>query len=77
MSLDSLPSAWFGLTLTGAPIDGHDDGVNLGVHPGNSDNLAFGIYSNTWNWADSGIFEGDYFLEQATQVKNIWVPYGA
>jgi YD repeat-containing protein len=55
LSLDSLPDAWFGMTLTGAPIDGHDDGINLGVHPGNSENLAFGIYSNQWNWADSGI----------------------
>jgi aldehyde dehydrogenase (NAD+) len=22
-------------------------------------------------------FEGDYFLKRATQVKNVWVPYGA
>ncbi|MDR3471430.1 MAG: aldehyde dehydrogenase family protein [Devosia sp.] len=23
------------------------------------------------------IFEGDYFLKRATQVKNVWIPYGA
>ena len=22
-------------------------------------------------------FEGDYFLSKATQVKNVWIPYGA
>ena len=22
-------------------------------------------------------FEGDYFLARATQVKNVWIPYGA
>jgi aldehyde dehydrogenase (NAD+) len=30
-----------------------------------------------YDWADAGQLEGDYFLELATQVKNIWVPYGA
>jgi len=28
------------------------------------------------NWFDSGQGEGSWFLEHATQVKNIWVPYG-
>ncbi|HEY0919947.1 aldehyde dehydrogenase family protein [Devosia sp.] len=27
--------------------------------------------------ADASIFAGDYFLRRATQVKNVWVPYGA
>jgi aldehyde dehydrogenase (NAD+) len=27
--------------------------------------------------ADKAKFEGDYFLRRATQVKNVWVPYGA
>ena len=27
--------------------------------------------------ADKAKFEGDYFLARATQVKNVWVPYGA
>ena len=30
-----------------------------------------------YNWHDSNIMGGDYFLNKATQVKNIWVPYGA
>jgi aldehyde dehydrogenase (NAD+) len=28
------------------------------------------------DWFDSGLAEGRWFLEHATQVKNIWVPYG-
>ena len=30
----------------------------------------------TINWFDSNVAEGRWFLEHATQVKNIWVPYG-
>ncbi len=29
------------------------------------------------NWSDSEKFAGDYFLQKATQVKNVWIPYGA
>jgi aldehyde dehydrogenase (NAD+) len=28
------------------------------------------------DWLDPLRGEGEEFLEQATQVKNIWVPYG-
>ncbi len=28
------------------------------------------------DWFDSKVAEGRWFLEHATQVKNIWVPYG-
>ena len=27
-------------------------------------------------WADAGEGEGRAFLREATQVKNIWIPYG-
>ena len=30
-----------------------------------------------YDWFDSKVMDGDYFLAKATQVKNIWVPYGA
>jgi aldehyde dehydrogenase (NAD+) len=30
-----------------------------------------------YDLADREKFEGDYFLKRATQVKNVWVPYGA
>ena len=30
-----------------------------------------------FDFADRDRFEGDYFLKRATQVKNVWVPYGA
>jgi aldehyde dehydrogenase (NAD+) len=33
-----------------------------------------GLY---YDLADKEKFEGDYFLRRATQVKNVWVPYGA
>jgi aldehyde dehydrogenase (NAD+) len=29
------------------------------------------------DWADSVDGAGEEFLREATQVKNIWVPYGA
>ncbi|MHB1103958.1 MAG: aldehyde dehydrogenase family protein [Devosia sp.] len=31
----------------------------------------------TYDLADREKFEGDYFLKRATQIKNVWVPYGA
>ncbi|MDC9823211.1 aldehyde dehydrogenase family protein [Devosia sp. ZB163] len=33
-----------------------------------------GLY---YDLADKAKFEGDYFLRRATQVKNVWIPYGA
>jgi aldehyde dehydrogenase (NAD+) len=33
-----------------------------------------GLY---YDLSDQAKFEGDYFLRRATQVKNVWVPYGA
>ena len=45
--------------------------------------LSSGNMKRTWvdygrgrDWADPHAGEGEEFLEQATQVKNIWVPYG-
>ena len=33
-----------------------------------------GLY---YDLADKEKFAGEYFLRRATQVKNIWIPYGA
>jgi aldehyde dehydrogenase (NAD+) len=33
-------------------------------------------YGRARNWVDSHQGEGEEFLREATQVKNIWVPYG-
>ncbi|HEV7277248.1 MAG TPA: aldehyde dehydrogenase family protein [Devosiaceae bacterium] len=33
-----------------------------------------GLY---YDLADREKFEGDYFLRRATQIKNVWIPYGA
>ncbi|TVP47567.1 MAG: aldehyde dehydrogenase family protein [Gemmatimonadales bacterium] len=41
-----------------------------GVAPGGGDALAR-------NWGSAAWGEGEIFVEQATRVKNIWVPYGA
>jgi len=30
-----------------------------------------------FDWADKQVMESDYFLQRSTQIKNIWVPYGA
>jgi aldehyde dehydrogenase (NAD+) len=30
-----------------------------------------------WNLMDADRFAGDYWLARATQVKNVWIPYGA
>jgi aldehyde dehydrogenase (NAD+) len=45
--------------------------------------LSAGNMKRTWvdygrgrDWTDARQAEGEEFLEQATQVKNIWVPYG-
>jgi aldehyde dehydrogenase (NAD+) len=45
--------------------------------------LSSGNMKRTWvshgherDWADPRDGEGEEFLEQATQVKNIWIPYG-
>jgi len=45
--------------------------------------LSSGNMKRTWvdygkrrDWVDALVGEGEEFLEQATQVKNIWVPYG-
>jgi aldehyde dehydrogenase (NAD+) len=45
--------------------------------------LSAGNMKRTWvdygrgrDWTDAAQGEGEEFLEQATQVKNIWVPYG-
>jgi len=34
-------------------------------------------YGRTRDWLSSNSGEGELFLRQATQIKNIWVPYGA
>jgi aldehyde dehydrogenase (NAD+) len=66
----------------------HDDVDGLwyfGTLEGSADveRLSAGNMKRTWvnlgrarDWADARQGEGEEFLEQATQVKNIWVPYG-
>ncbi len=44
---------------------------------------SIGNLKQTWTsrglYYDLGddLFAGDYFLRRATQVKNVWIPYGA
>jgi aldehyde dehydrogenase (NAD+) len=70
------------------PIAEHDD-VDAVWCFGDADNAAaakamsVGNLKQVWtnegraiDWFDSKFAEGRWFLEHATQVKNIWVPYG-
>jgi aldehyde dehydrogenase (NAD+) len=48
-----------------------------------AEKLSAGNMKRTWvdlgqprEWADARLGAGEEFLEQATQVKNIWIPYG-
>ncbi|HEY3933927.1 MAG TPA: aldehyde dehydrogenase family protein [Gemmatimonadales bacterium] len=71
-----------------APLAGHDDvdaiwvfGTRADV--GEAEKLSAGNMKRTWTewtvreWRDQEAGEGPEYLRQATQVKNIWVPYGA
>jgi aldehyde dehydrogenase (NAD+) len=33
-------------------------------------------YGKSRDWLDGSDGEGEEFLRQATQIKNIWIPYG-
>jgi aldehyde dehydrogenase (NAD+) len=65
---DDVDGIWyFGNRETGAEVE----------------RLSAGNMKRTWvdlgqerEWADARRGEGDEFLEQATQIKNIWIPYG-
>lgn len=73
-----------------AKVLAEHDGVDAMWFAGDADwsteieKASIGNLKRTWtargrafDWMNGKIFEGEYFLEQATQVKNIWVPYGA
>ncbi len=69
-------------------LAGHDDvdGLWYFATDGGSgavERLSAGNMKRTWvchgrptDWSDPGRAEGEAFLRRATQVKNIWVPYG-
>ncbi|HEY4099648.1 MAG TPA: aldehyde dehydrogenase family protein [Gemmatimonadales bacterium] len=70
------------------PLAGHDDVDAIWVFGTRADateaeKLSAGNMKRTWTewtvreWRDPEEGEGPEFLRQATQVKNIWVPYGA
>ena len=71
-----------------APLAGHDDVDAIWVFDSQeaaaeAEKLSAGNMKRTWtewdvrDWEDVSDGEGPEFLRQATQVKNIWVPYGA
>ncbi len=66
---DGVDALWFAGSLEGATM---------------VEKTSIGNLKRTWtsrgkafDWTNSAQLEGDYFLEQATQVKNVWIPYGA
>ena len=71
-----------------APLAGHDDVDAIWVFGSQADatdaeKLSAGNMKRTWTewtereWISAEDGEGPEYLRQATQVKNIWVPYGA
>ncbi len=65
---DGVDSLWFA---------GDGEGSKL------VESLSVGNLKQVWtsngrdlNWLDENIFNGDYFLQKATQIKNVWIPYG-
>ncbi len=71
-----------------APLAGHDDVDAVWVfgdhaEAAEAEKLSAGNMKRTWtewtvrDWLDPREGEGPEFLRHATQVKNIWVPYGA
>ncbi|MGH7522904.1 MAG: aldehyde dehydrogenase family protein, partial [Gemmatimonadales bacterium] len=71
-----------------APLAGHDDVDAIWVfgtraEAAEAEKLSAGNMKRTWTewmvreWRDPLEGEGPEYLRQATQVKNIWVPYGA
>jgi len=69
-----------------AEHDGVDAVWFMGSHAASSmvEKASIGNLKQTWtsrgltyDLADAERFGGDYFLRRATQVKNVWVPYGA
>jgi aldehyde dehydrogenase (NAD+) len=70
------------------PLAGHDDVDAIWVHAthdeaAEAERLSCGNLKRTWTewtlreWSDIHEGEGPEFLRHATQIKNIWVPYGA
>jgi len=66
------------------------DGVDAMLFAGDKESsieieaASIGNLKQTWttrglafDWHNNEIMGGDYFLEKVTQVKNIWIPYGA
>ena len=72
-----------------AALAGHDDVDGIwywGTREGSGsvEKLSTGNMKRTWvddgngrDWFDAADGEGPEFLREATQVKNIWIPYGA
>ncbi|MCF6302072.1 MAG: aldehyde dehydrogenase family protein [Devosiaceae bacterium] len=66
---DGVDAMWFAGSLQGATM---------------VEKASVGNLKRTWttlgkalDWNDRDKLAGDYFLEQSTQVKNVWIPYGA
>ncbi len=66
---DGVDAMWFAGSLKGSQM---------------VEKASIGNLKRTWttcgkvfDWSDTEKLAGDFFLEHSTQVKNIWIPYGA
>lgn len=64
---DDVDALWYFGTREGAASVERESAVNLKRTWTNPE---------PWNWLDPTCGEGVEFLRQATQVKNVWIPYG-
>ncbi len=66
---DGVDAIWFAGSLE----------QSIKIEQASSENLkqTWVTRGQNYDWQNNDIMGGDYFLQKATQVKNIWVPYGA
>jgi len=74
------------LTKTLVEHDGVDAHLYVGDAAGGKlvEQMSIHNLKQTWtnkgkaiDWSNSAVCAGDYFLARTTQIKNVWVPYGA
>jgi len=66
---DGVDGLWFAGDLAGATMVENSSTGNL--------KQVWTTGGKQFIWGDEEKLAGDYFLQRATQIKNVWIPYGA